>query len=380
MERGPKASARPAGADSMSFRAPLLLTAVTLLAGCSLVDAVFKPPESAGAGMPPSVEFTPQPPLDANRFVLVDGEDTVGELQIALARAEDTFVEFARTYDLGFDELRDANPGVDPWMPGEGTPVVLPTRFVLPDAPREGIVLNVAAKRLFYYPPAVDGEPRVVETYPIGIGREDWATPTGATTVVARTRDPVWFVPASIRREHAEMGDPLPAQVPPGPDNPLGSRVLQLGLPGYLIHGTNKPAGVGMRVSHGCVRLYPEDIEFLYDRVPVGTPVNIVNQPLLLGRSGNDLLLEAHPALAEDERDWLAELEQRAATRASEMPNGAADVDQSRLVVIAEDHRGFPVSILAGDDGLAAALAQARRVENVILHDPVEQVADTATD
>lgn len=364
----------------MSFRAPLLLTAVTLLAGCSLVDAVFKPPESAGAGTPPSVEFTPQPPLDANRFVLVDGEDTVGELQIALARAEDTFVEFARTYDLGFDELRDANPGVDPWMPVEGTPVVLPTRFVLPDAPREGIVLNVATKRLFYYPPAVDGEPRVVETYPIGIGREDWATPTGATTVVARTRDPVWFVPASIRREHAEMGDPLPAQVPPGPDNPLGSRVLQLGLPGYLIHGTNKPAGVGMRVSHGCVRLYPEDIEFLYDRVPVGTPVNIVNQPLLLGRSGNELLLEAHPALAEDERDWLAELDQRVVTRAGEMPNGAADVDQSRLVVIAEDHRGFPVSILAGDDGVAAALAQARRVENVIVHDPVEQVADTATD
>jgi L,D-transpeptidase ErfK/SrfK len=258
--------------------------------------------------------------------------------------------------------------------------VVLPTRFLLPDAPREGIVLNIAAKRLFYYPPAVDGEPRVVETYPIGVGREDWATPTGATTVVARTRDPVWFVPASIRKEHEEMGDPLPAQVPPGPDNPLGSRVLQLGLPGYLIHGTNKPAGVGMRVSHGCVRLYPEDIEVLYDQVPVGTPVAIVNQPMLLGRSGNDLLLEAHTPLAEDERDLLVGLDQRAASFAGMLPNGTADLDPARLKVVATEHLGFPLSVLAGGEDAAEALRQARQVENVIVHQPVEQLAETAAD
>jgi len=361
-------------------RAAALLTAGTLLTGCSLVDSIFTPPEVAGGESPLTAAPAPQPPLDANRFVLVDGEDAVGELQIARAGGEDTFVEFARSYDLGFDELRDANPGVDPWLPGEGKSIVLPTRFVLPDAPREGIVLNVATKRLFYYPPVVDGEARVVETYPIGIGREDWATPTGATTVVARTRDPVWFVPASIRREHAEMGDPLPAQVPPGPDNPLGSRVLQLGLPGYLIHGTNKPGGVGMRVSHGCVRLYPEDIELLYDRIPVGTPVSIVNQPLVLGRSGNDLLLEAHPPLAEDERDLTPDFEQQAATRASDMPNGMADVDVPRLVVIVEEHRGFPVSVLSGGDDAAAALRRARPVQNVIVHEPVERVADTAAE
>ena len=364
----------------MSLRAAALLTAGTLLTGCSLVDAIFTPPAVPGGSPSGQAASEPLPPLDANRFVLVDGEDAVGELQVALAGGEDTFVEFARSYGLGFDELRAANPGVDPWLPGEDTPVVLPTRFVLPDAPREGIVLNVAAKRLFYYPPAVNGEPTMVETYPIGIGREDWATPTGATTVVARTRDPVWFVPASIRREHAEMGDPLPAQVPPGPDNPLGSRVLQLGLPGYLIHGTNKPAGVGMRVSHGCVRLYPEDIEFLYDRIPVGTPVTIVNQPLLLGRSGNDLLLEAHPPLAEDERDLLPDFEKLAATRADDMPNGSANVDITRLAPIAKEQRGFPVSVLSGGDDAAAALRQARRVENVIVYEPAERVADTAVD
>lgn len=368
----------------MSLRIATLLIAVALLNGCGLVDAIFTAPADQATAVqsrPEAVDV--QPPLDANRFELTDDEDVVGQVQVTEARAADTFVEFARTYGLGFDELRDANPGVDPWLPGEGTTIVLPTRFVLPDAPREGIVLNVAVKRLFYYPPAKDGEPRVVETWPIGIGREDWATPTGVTTVVARARDPVWFVPASIRKEHAEMGDPLPAQVPPGPDNPLGSRVLQLGLPGYLIHGTNKPAGVGMRVSHGCVRLYPEDIEHLYDQVPVGTPVRIVNQPSLVGGRGKDLLVEAHPPLAEDERELLGALDKQVADRAQALPNGAADIDVDRLAVIASEQRGFPVSVLAGGRDTDATLRNARRVDNIIVHEPVEpaeQVAEVAAD
>jgi L,D-transpeptidase ErfK/SrfK len=362
------------------MRALVLVSATTLLAGCSVMDAIFTAPGQGEAGQQPVRATVPQPPLDANRFVLADGQDVVGELQVATAREADTFVEFARTYDVGFDELREANPGVDPWLPGEGTLVVLPTRFVLPDAPREGVVLNMAAKRLFYYRPAVDGEARIVETYPIGIGREGWATPTGSTTVVARARDPVWFVPPSVRKEHAEMGDPLPAQVPPGPDNPLGSRVLQLGLPGYLIHGTNKPAGVGMRVSHGCVRLYPEDIEALYELVPDGTPVHLVNQPLLLGRSGDDLLLEAHPALEEDQRDLLADLDARAVHRAKGLPNGSAVVDFKRIDRIATARRGFPVSVLDGGGDLATTVRDARFVENVIVHEPVERVAEADQD
>jgi L,D-transpeptidase ErfK/SrfK len=358
----------------------LAITPALLLGGCGIVDAIFTPPDGLGPDGYAAQRGVTQAPIDANRFALADGQDVVGELQVTRAREEDTFVEFARTYGLGFDELRQANPDVDPWLPGEGTPVVLPTRFVLPDAPREGIVLNVAAKRLYYFPPAADGEQRVVETYPIGIGRAGWATPTGETTVVGRARDPVWFVPTSIRREHAEMGDPLPAQVPPGPDNPLGSRVLQLGLPGYLIHGTNKPAGVGMRVSHGCVRLYPEDIEWLYDRVPDGVPVRIVNQPILFGRVGNDLLLEVHPPLEEDERDVSGGLADRAARRARAMPNGSARVDAQRIGAIAEAQRGFPVSVLAGGADADATVRQARRVENVIVHAPAERVAELSAD
>ncbi len=176
-------------------------------------------------------------------------------------------------------------------------------------------------------------------------------------------------MPASIRREHAEAGDPLPAQVPPGPDNPLGAYVLGLGLPGYLIHGTNKPAGVGMRVSHGCVRLYPEDIDGLYDRVPIGTRVRIVNQPYLLGRGQGDVLLEAHPPLEEDDRDWLASLPTRANARLVGHADPDVTIDNLRMTVIAEDQRGFPVSVLADRPDTEATLRGARRVKNLVIHD-----------
>ena len=136
--------------------------------------------------------------------------------------------------------------------------------------PREGIVLNIASKRLFYFPEVAEGEQQTVLTYPIGIGRVGWETPIGTTEVVSKAANPHWFPPASVRQEHAEMGNPLPSVVPPGPDNPLGLHVLKLAMPGYLIHGTNQPYGVGMRVSHGCVRLYPENIELLYELVEIG--------------------------------------------------------------------------------------------------------------
>ncbi|MDJ0928145.1 MAG: L,D-transpeptidase family protein [Gammaproteobacteria bacterium] len=351
--------------------------AVLTLPGCGLVDSVFQTPDWARQQAEPARQSEPLPPLPTNQFVLANGDDVVGAIQIVNATHHDTFVEIARNYGLGFDEIKDANPDVDPWLPGEGTPIVLPTRYVLPEAPRQGIVLNVATKRLFYYPPRIDGEPQTVETYPIGIGRDGWATPTGETTVTSKGRDPVWYVPASIRREHAEAGDPLPPQVPPGPDNPLGSHVIVLGLPGYLIHGTNKPAGVGMRVSHGCVRLFPEDIEHLFEQIPIGTEVRIVNQPFLLGWQAGDLLLEAHPPLVEDERDWLGSLEPRA--RASLVdsleaaPEQVPELDAERITVIAGGQRGFPVSVLDGGWDTAKTLRNARWVENVIIH---EQVAD----
>lgn len=229
------------------------------------------------------------------------GDDLIGEVTRIRADHEDTLSALARRYNLGYRELRLANPDVDPWLPGEGTEIVLPTQHVLPDAPREGLVLNLAEMRLFYYPPAGSRYAGKVITYPLGIGREGWSTPLGTTRVTRTKAHPDWVPPESIRKEHAEAGDPLPDVVPAGPDNPLGQYALYLGFPSYLIHGTNKPSGIGMRVSHGCIRLYPEDISALYSMVDAGTPVRIVNQPYKVGWHRDRLFLEAHPPDANGE-------------------------------------------------------------------------------
>jgi len=346
--------------------APLLVG----LWSCSLIDEGPYYPGAAYPGPARAAEQTVErimPPLPRSRFVLEDdGQDVIGEVQLVRARYEDTFVDVARAYGLGFDELVHANPGVDPWLPGTDTVIVLPTRYILPDAPREGIVLNIAAKRLFYFPPrAADGE-RVVWTYPIGIGREGWQTPTGSTTIVSRARDPVWYVPASVRQEYAAEGRPVVRQIPPGPDNPLGHYVLGLGIPGYLIHGTNKPAGVGMRISHGCVRLFPEDIEQLYSAVPLGLPVHIVNQPFLVGWLNDELYLEVHPPLQEDRRPWREIIEEELAEAITARGRVARRPDPDRLQQIIESGRGFPVAVFGPGADAADALLHARRVENVV--------------
>jgi L,D-transpeptidase ErfK/SrfK len=225
------------------------------------------------------------------------GYDVVGSVSTITARYEDTLVDIARRHGLGYYDIVRANPDVNPWLPGEGTEIVLPSRFVLPPGPRTGLVLNLAEYRMYYYPQPADGKPAYVYTYPMSIGRMDWETPLGKTKIVAMAKNPTWYVPQSVLDEHAAEGDPLPRIVPPGPDNPLGTRALRLGLPGYLIHGTNRPAGVGMRVSHGCVRMFPEDIEFLFDRIPVNTTVRIINVPVKIGWDGDALVAEIHPLL-----------------------------------------------------------------------------------
>jgi L,D-transpeptidase ErfK/SrfK len=352
-----------------NFAASLFV--VLILGGCSIFQAPPPAGEDVFVGQPM------QPPLESTRFLLQSGHDVVGELQTIKAKTEDTFVDIARVYGLGFDELVAANPDVDPWLPKDGETIVLPTRFVLPEAPREGIVLNVAAKRLFHYREADDGATRMVETYPIGIGRSGWSTPTGNTTVVSKARDPVWFVPASVRQEHLEAGDPLPSQVPPGPDNPLGAYVLGLGIPGYLIHGTNKPAGVGMRVSHGCVRLFPEDIEYLYEHVDIGARVRIVNQPVLFGWQDGDLVFEAHAPLQEDDRDWYGNALIHARSSLVNYGDGGKYLDEKRVLTIAEDRRGFPVSVFSGMPDTETAVRNARPVHNVVSGDGVvERIAD----
>ncbi|MEM8816977.1 MAG: L,D-transpeptidase family protein [Pseudomonadota bacterium] len=232
-----------------------------------------------------------------------EGVDVVGSVATVEVGYDDTLIDIARRHGLGYHDIVRANPDVNVWLPGEGTRVVLPTQFVLPSGPRKGLVLNLAEYRMYYYPEPKPGETAYVMTYPMSIGRMDWETPLGMTSVVAKAVDPAWYPPASVHQERIDEGrEPLPRVVPPGPDNPLGTRAMRLGLPGYLIHGTNRPAGVGMRVTHGCIRMFPEDIEFLFGHVALKTPVRIVNEPVKIGWDGEALVMEAHPVL-ENEPD-----------------------------------------------------------------------------
>lgn len=273
--------------------------------------------------------------------------DVIGQVKVIYATKADTLIDIARRHSLGYDEIVHANPGVDRWAPGEGTPIVLPTRYILPDAPREGIVLNIAELRLYYYPKANSGEERVVYTYPVSIGRMDWNTPMGVTKVVAKDVDPAWRPPPSIKAEHAAEGDILPDVIPGGPDNPLGRYAMRLGVPGYLIHSTNKPYGIGMRVTHGCVRMYPEDIEGLFKMVSVGIPVRLVDQPVKVGRINGHWLVEAHEPLEEDNIPIKVTMGQ--ATRAVIAKTGPdmPGIDQAALEAVIEQASGIPASISA---------------------------------
>jgi L,D-transpeptidase ErfK/SrfK len=210
---------------------------------------------------------------------------------------QDTLYEIARRFSLGSEEIVRVNQGMDPWLPGAGKDVVIPGERILPSGPREGIVVNLPEHRLYYYPKAKKGQKPVVITYPVSIGKMDWRTPLGKTKIVTKTERPSWTPPEAVRKEHIANGDPLPAVVPPGPNNPLGLFAMRLDIkPGaYLIHGTNNPIAVGMAVTHGCIRMYPEDIEALFPQVPVGTPVYLVNEPLKLAWIDGRLYLEAHP-------------------------------------------------------------------------------------
>src|SRR5215831_4429717 len=285
---------------TIRFRAAALLclTFVTLSACQTVLHRKSAEAPAAAVVAPP----LPGDPSATHEFVVTDDDDVVGITQITRTEAEDTLSDIARRFNLGYEEIIRANPSVDPWLPGADREVVLPTQFVLPDAPREGLVINLAELRVFYLPKPKPGEPQKVITHPIGIGKVGWSTPEGTTKVTSKRKDPIWTPPASVRKEHRENGDPLPKQVPPGPDNPLGAYAMTLGWPSYLIHGTNKPYGVGMRSSHGCIRFYPEDIALLFDQIPVGTPVYVVNQPLLMGWHDGAIYVQAIPQLEDDSR------------------------------------------------------------------------------
>jgi L,D-transpeptidase ErfK/SrfK len=342
------------------------------LAGCSLVgDRPLWGKKREPVVEAPAVPTKPEP-VATQRFELAsDDEDIVGVVQVTQASKEDTLTDIARRFNVGYEEIVRANPGVDPWVPGEGREVVVPTRFILPNAPREGVVINIAAMRFFYFPPREKGGKQVVYTYPIGIGKVGWATPIGTTKITRRQKDPKWTVPASVRAEHRKNGEELPAVVGPGPENPLGRHALYLGWPSYLIHGTNKPAGVGLRSSHGCIRLFPEDIAHVFEIVPIGTKVNVVNQPFVFGWHDGRLHLLAFDVLEDDPRDWkkaqvkllsrsLAERIQKQLKERNET------VDWATVSKLAHTPRGIPVPISAGEASFEQVVAAAPRVLNQV--------------
>ncbi|MEO7205327.1 MAG: L,D-transpeptidase family protein [Steroidobacteraceae bacterium] len=355
------------------FRRPGLVCAALSalgIAGCSLFHPVPKEPPVVAKALPPPKPVLPKPKA-THLFDVEPGSDIVGYVQKTIIGTDDTLPDIARRFDVGYEEILTANPDVDPWLPGVGREVVVPTQFILPAAPHEGVVVNVAAMRIFYYPPHKKGQPETVYTHPIGIGKVGWKTPEGTTKIVSRQKDPVWVVPKSVREEHQENGEQLPAKVPAGPDNPLGQYEFRLGWPSYLIHGTNKPYGVGMRSSHGCMRLYPEDIAVFFDLIPIGTKVTVVNQPYLFGWRDGTLYLQAYAVMEDDSRNWSKDRKRLLAKLLHPKERGKIaqhddEIDWQRVGDLAHTPRAVPVPVTGGHDGVDAVIAQAVLVENTL--------------
>lgn len=349
-----------------------------------LIPTLFVLSACQTAKSPPAPSSPLQPPVATHVFTLPNERDAVvGHLQVTRAHAEDTLSDIARRFNIGYEEIVRANPTVDPWLPKEGTTIVLPTQFVLPDAPHSGVVINLAALRLYYFPPVKKGEPQTVITHPIGIGQIGWSTPVGNTKIVRKKADPTWHPPASVRREHAEEGEILPAKIGPGPDNPLGKYAFTLDWPSYLIHGTNQPYGVGLRASHGCIRLYPEDIAQLFDKIPVGTKVTVVNQPFVYGYRGDKLYVQSYPVLEDyvkrsaksknkTNKDLSAQDEIAAAAELAKK----ATVDKAFLDALLKNPNGVALPVSQSPTSLEKLIASAPRVENRVPADATWNGAD----
>jgi L,D-transpeptidase ErfK/SrfK len=353
--------------NSRAVAAVLLCAA---LAGCSLFGQMHKKAPPAPPPPPPPPPELPMPVAN-QRFELNPGDDVVGVVQVVHTTKEDTLADVARRFNVGYEEIVRANPKVDAWLPGEGTEVIVPSQFVLPDAPRVGLVINIPAMRIFYFPPVKKGEKQVVFTHPIGIGKMGWRTPEGVTKITRRQKDPTWHVPVSVRKEHHENGEELEPVIGPGPDNPLGKYAFYLEWPSYLIHGTNKPSGVGLRSSHGCMRLYPEDIEQFFNMIPVGTQVRVVNQPYVMGWHEGQLYMQPYDALEDDTRDWKKG-QQKLLTKSlaprlqQDLKEHKADIDWKLVAALSQSPHGVPVPVTATDASLEQVLASATRVQNVL--------------
>lgn len=276
----------------------------------------------------------------------------IGKMQETRADYEDTLVHIGREYGVGFVEMRAANPTLDPWIPGSGARVIIPTMNILPDAPHDGVVINLAEMRLYYYKTA--GAMPI--TFPIGIGRDGLRTPLGQTNIQRKMSGPTWRPTDRMRKE-----DPtLPASVPPGPENPMGTHALYLGFPMVAIHGTNKPYGIGRRVSSGCIRMFPEDITQIYNMVPVGTRVTVVDQPIKAAWIGNKLFLEVHPTQEQAtlmEREGAIpdyQLSERDLAYIMRVAGPSVEsLDWPKIRQVVKERRGYPVIIAQSSDKVA---------------------------
>lgn len=308
-----------------------------------------------------------EPPATASKPVYAQEEPEaagpkpyIGQLRTIKAREEDTLLQIMRDYRVGYVEIRAANPDVDVWLPGEGTPVVIPSMHLIPEAPREGIVINLSEMRMYSFVK----DPNNPETFPVGIGREGLGTPLGATTIQRKKEGPTWRPTPRMRKEHPE----LPAEVPPGPENPLGTHALYLGWPSYLIHGTDKPWSLGRRASSGCIRMYPEDIVTAFKDFPIGTKVRTVRQPVKVAWIGDKLYLEAHAEgkLADNIEAEGVPLEYDVpeslfAQLRSKLGRDYQYLDWEQVRTILKERRGYPIEILSRTRIAKAEEDKARR-------------------
>lgn len=304
----------------------------------------------------------------------------VGDMKAMTTGDSDTLPQIARDNDIGFNELRSANPYVDPWVPGTGTKMVIPTRHILPDVDHKGIVINLPEMRLYVFNAVGD----LVQTHPIGVGREGLSTPIGHTTIVRKVVGPVWRPTPRMLKEHPE----LPKEIGGGlPNNPMGAYAMYLGWAQYAIHGTDKPYAIGRRASSGCIRMYPEDIKAVFPAVPVGETVTVINQPVKAAWIDGRLYVEAQPPL--DQAMMIEESGGRPYYDLTDADmniilKAAGDrsslIDWARVRSVIRNREGYPIAVTGDDDGQAADAAQDMPSQGLPANPPAKLHVDEAAD
>ena len=282
------------------------------------------------------------------QFDLPDANtDVVGTPQTVTIGPKDNFVALAQRFDVGYFELAAANPEIDPEHLKPHTLLVIPTQYILPPVPRTGLIIDLGTMRLFYFPAGKN----YFYIYPVGIGKEDWDTPLGILSIIEKIKDPIWHVPQSIYEFRQKNGDPVPHFVPAGPKNPLGDFAMRLSKPTFLIHGTNDPASVGVRSSAGCIHLYPEDIQALFEETPVNTPVFIINEPIIAGFQGDTLWLEAHLPLVENRKTLgnPADIAHHVIEALLTQTGKQATINWDLAAEVVQEQTGIPVQVGTGN-------------------------------